>query len=101
MEDLSQLYQTNPKEAEKVHFSDADFDQDFRVDPLTTMDAVVERYKEKERIAKERLQQAKTEKEEQEKLKAQALEEEQYIKFKERHQKDQETALNSHKDEHG
>jgi hypothetical protein len=101
MVDLSQLYQNNQAEAEKVHFSDADFDQDFRVDPLTTMESINQRFKDQEQKAKERIEELKKLKAESDSIAAKTREEEQYKKFKERHQNEQETALKSHKDEHG
>jgi membrane protein involved in colicin uptake len=101
MEDLIQLYQNNQSKAEEVHFNDADFDQDFRVDPLTTMEAMASRFKEQEKRAKKRLQELKDKEEETIKENQKAEEEKQYKKFKERHLKEQEAALNSQKDEHG
>ena len=64
---------TNKEEAEKVHYSDADFDIPYRQDPLTAMEMIHDRIREKERqaIIKEELYKQEKEKqitEEKEKL---------------------------------
>lgn len=69
---------------QKVQFSDADFDQAFRCDPLTAMDMLFEDMKEKEKSAKEKIELLKEEREKAEKEK----EETKYKEWTERQQKE-------------
>jgi len=87
MEDQKQLSRNDENEG-KVSFSDSDFDQDFKVDPLTAMDMLIDHKEEQEAVHKSKLAERKEEEEAAlEKQKA-AKEEAEYAKFKDRFSKE-------------